>query len=97
MSEDLFCKNFFTVQYKLENKINVITLVNIYVTGYNFIDENFAEIDYQIFKIEPQRLTKSKPIQEFDGKVAQLVTHIIYLILLIGSYSKSLASLLMTK
>ena len=57
MSEDLFCESFFTVQYILGNKINAITLVDTCPTGYDFIDEKFREIIYQMFEIELQHLT----------------------------------------
>ena len=97
MSEDLFCKSPFIFQCTLENKINATTLVNTCATGYGFINEKFAEIVCQTLKIEPQRLTKSKPIQRFDGRAAQPVTHTIYFILSLENHSKSLAPLLITK
>ena len=97
MPEDLFCKSSFIVQYILENEINATILVDTCATRYTFIDEKFAEIVCQTFKIEPQRLTKSKPIQGFDGRAAQLVTHAIYPKLSIENHSKSLAPLLITK
>ena len=37
-----------------------IILANIYITGYNFIDEKFMEIVYQVFEIESQCLIKPK-------------------------------------
>ena len=97
MPKDLFYESPFTVQCILGNKINAITLVDTYATGYGFIDEKFAEIVCQTLEIEPQRLTKPKPIQGFDGKAAQSVTHAIYPTLSIGSYTESLAPLLITK
>ncbi len=74
MPKDLFCESLFTVQCTLGNKINAITLVDTCATGYGFIDEKFAKIVCQILEIEPQCLTKPKPIQEFDGRAAQPVT-----------------------
>ena len=44
MSKDLFYKNFFIIQNTLENKIMAIILANIYATGYDFINKEFAEI-----------------------------------------------------
>ena len=97
MPKDLFCESFFTVQCTLGNKINATTLVDTYATRYGFIDEKFAEIVYQTLEIEPQRLTKPKPIQGFDGRAAQPVTHAIYPTLSVGSHTESLAPLLITK
>ncbi len=92
-----FARVLFTVQYTLENKINVIILVDASATGYGFINEKFIEIIYQMLEIELQCLTKQKAIQGFDGRAAQPVSHAIYLILSVGSHIKSLASLLITK
>ncbi len=85
------------MQYTLGNKINAITLVDTCATGYGFNDEKFAEIVCQTLEIEPQRLTKSKPIQRFDGRAAQPVTYAIYPTLSIGSHTESLVPLLITK
>lgn len=70
MSKDLFYKSFFIVQYILKKKINAIILINIYVTGYNFIDKKFTEMVCQTLVKKAQCLTKLKQIQEFDGKIA---------------------------
>ena len=72
-------------------------MIDTCATGYGFIDEKFAEIVYQMLKIKPQRLTKPKPIQKFDGRATKPVTHTIYPTLSIGSHTKSLALLLITK
>ncbi len=97
MPKDLFCESPFTVQGTLGNKINAITLVDTCATRYGFIDEKFAEIVCQTFEIEPQRLTKPKPIQGFNGRAAQPVTHAIYPTLYVGSHTERLAPLLITK
>ena len=39
-----------------------IILANTYITRYDFINEKFAEIVCQVFKIEPQYLIKPKQI-----------------------------------
>ena len=85
------------MQCILGNKINAITLVDICATRYGFIDKKFTEIVCQMLEIELERLTKPKPIQGFDGKVAQPVTYVIYPTLSIGSHTKSLAPLLISK
>lgn len=62
MPKDLFCKSFFIIQCITKNIINAIILVDISTTRYGFINEKFAEIIYQMLKIEPLCLTKPKPI-----------------------------------
>lgn len=52
MSENLFYKSFFIIQYILGNKINAIILVNIYTIRYGFINKKFSEVIYQMFKIK---------------------------------------------
>ena len=73
------------------------TLADICTTGYGFIDEEFADIVCQVLEIEPQRLIKSKQIQGFDSRAAKPITHAIYLTLTVGTYTESLALLLITK
>ena len=85
------------MQFTLENKINAITLIDTCATGYSFIGEKFTEIVCQTLEIEPQRLIKPKPIQGFDDRAVQPVTHAIYLILSVRSHNESLVSLLITK
>ena len=68
MPKDLFCESFFTVQYILKNKINAITLVDTCATWYGFINKKFIEIVCQTLEIKPQRLTKCKLIQGFNGR-----------------------------
>ena len=85
------------MQCTLGNKINAITLVDTCATGYSFIDEKFAKIVCQTLEIELQRPMKPKPIQRFDGRAAQPVTHAIYPTLSIESHIESLAPLLITK
>ena len=52
MPKNLFYESFFTIYYILRNKIKTIILADIYVIGYSFIDEEFAEIVCQVLKIE---------------------------------------------
>ena len=97
MPKDFFCKISFTIQCTLGNKIRASTLSDTCATTYGFIDEEFAETVCQVLEIELQRLIKSKQIQGFDGRAAKLITHAIYLTLTIGTHTKSLASLFITK
>lgn len=71
-------------------------MVDICATRYNFIDEKFAEIIYQILEIKPQHLTKPKLIQGFDIRAIELVSYAIYPTLSIENHIERLASLLIT-
>ena len=75
----------------------VITLLDTCATRFGFIDKKSAEIVCERLKIQPQYLTKPKPIQGFDNRVVQPVTYAIYPILFIGNHTKSLVHLLITK
>lgn len=97
MSENLFYESFLIIQYILGNKIKAITLVDIYATGFGFINKKFVEMVYKRLEIQPKYLTKPKFIQRFDGRAAKPITHTIYLILSMEKYIKSLASLLNIK
>ena len=97
MPEDLFYESPLTIQCTLGNKIKVTILVDTCATGFGYIDEKFAEIVCEKLEIQPQRLIKPKPIQGFDGRAAQPVTHAIYPTLSVGNHTESLAPLLITK
>ena len=97
MPKDLFCESPFTIQCTLGNKIRATTLADTCATGYDFIDEKFAETVCQVLEIEPQCLIKPKQIQRFDGRNAKPITHAIYPTLTVGDHIESLALLLITK
>lgn len=50
--EDLFYKSILTIQYTLRMKINIFTIINTYAIEYDFVNEKFAKILYQILEIE---------------------------------------------
>ncbi len=95
--EDLFWENLLTIQYTLGNKIKITILVNTCAIGFEFIDKNFAETICKKLEIQPQCLTKPKPIQGFDNKTTKSVTHAIYLTFSMGKHTESLSPLLITK
>ena len=73
------------------------TLADTCVTRYCFIDEKFAKIVWQFLEIKPQRLIKPKQIQGFDARAAKPITYAIYLTIIVGTHTKNLTSLLITK
>ena len=97
MPKDLFYESPFIIQCTLGKRIMATILANTCATRYGFIDKKFAKIVCQVLEIEPQRLIKPKQIQRFDGRATQPITHAIYPTLTIGTHSKNLASLLITK
>ena len=97
MPKDLFYESPFTVQCTRGNKIRAKTLADTCATGYSFIDEEFVETVCQVLEIKSQRLIKPKQIQGFDGRAAKPIPHAIYPTLTIGTDTKSLAPLLITK
>lgn len=44
LPKNLFCKSFFIIQYMLNDKINTIILIKIYIIRFGFITEKFAKI-----------------------------------------------------
>ena len=97
MSKNLFYKYPLIIQYILGKKIQAITLVDKCTIGFGFIDKKFAKIVCHILEMQPQRSTKPKPIQGFDGRVAKSVTHAIYPTLSVRKHTKSLTPLLSTR
>lgn len=97
ISKNLSCDSFFTIQYKISNKIKISTLINTYITRFGFIDKKFAEIVYQKLEIKSQCFTKQKLIQGFDSKATKTIIYIIYLMLFVGKHTKSFALLLIVK
>lgn len=74
-----------------------IILANTFVTRYGFINTKFAKKVYQIFEIKSQCLIKQKQIQKFNSKAAKFITYVIYPILTMDTYIKSLALLFIIK
>lgn len=74
-----------------------IILTNTYAISYSFIDEKFAKIICQVLITKPQRLMKLKLIQKFDSRAANSISHAIYPILIVGTYTESLPPLLIIK
>lgn len=58
MPENLFYKSFFTILYKVNNKINFIIFVDTNAIRFNFINEKFTEIICKKLLIQWQYLTK---------------------------------------
>ena len=81
----------------LSRQLHVKALLNIDAIDYSFIDEDIARIVCDKFDIEPVALQKPKPLKDFNGRMAEPVTHAIYPNLTLQNHTESLAPMLITK
>ncbi len=68
MKNDLFDKIFMLINYVLKDEIFIITMININVTKYAFINESIAQSLCEILKIESVQLIKKKLIKVYDER-----------------------------
>jgi hypothetical protein len=68
MKNDLFDETFMLINCVLRNKILIITMINIDVIEYAFIDESIAQSFCEILKIESVQLIKKKLIRIYDER-----------------------------
>jgi predicted aspartyl protease len=81
----------------MNKKIPLKTLIDTGATGYGFIDERTAQDVCSTLSIQPNPLSRPKPIRGFDGHLAKPITHAIYPSLTIQSHSERTAPLLITR
>jgi hypothetical protein len=62
----------------LRDKIFTITMIDIDVTEYAFVDESVTQSLCEILKIESVQLIKKKLIRVYDEKKNQVIIHVIY-------------------
>jgi hypothetical protein len=68
MKNDLFDETFVLINCVLKNKIFTITMINIDVIEYAFIDESIAQSLCEILKIESIQLIKKKLVKVYDER-----------------------------
>ena len=83
--------------FSLSRQLHVKALLNIDAIDYSFIDEDIARIVCDKFDIEPVALQKPRPLKGFNGRMAEPITHAIYLSLTLQNHTESLAPMLITK
>jgi hypothetical protein len=66
MENDLFDETFVLINCVLRDNIFIITMINIDVTKYVFIDESIAQSLCEILKIELVQLLKKKLMKAYD-------------------------------
>ncbi len=101
MSDDSFTSESLTIKCILSsNKISysLKSLIDTEAADYSFIDEVIAQIVCDQLQIEFLTLIKAKLIQEFNDHYAKkLITHVIYLNLMIQDHTVNIAFMLITK
>jgi len=99
-SDDLFALKSLTTECVLSNnEINysLKSLIDTEAADYSFIDELIAQNVYDHLQIESLSLIKLKSIREFDDHYAKkLITHAIYLNLIVQDHMKRFISMLIT-
>lgn len=87
------------MQCNLDNyrEIQAHTLLDTGVTGIAFVDKKMAHYICKVLQILFIKLAKLKPIKGFDGKPANLITYVIYPILMIQSHTELFVPLLVIK
>ncbi len=78
MKNDLFDETLVLINCVLKNKILTITMINIDVIEYAFVDESVAQALCEVLKIEFVQLIKKRLIKIYDERKDQIIIHVIY-------------------
>jgi hypothetical protein len=97
MKNDLFDETFVLIDCVLKDKIFTITMINIDVTEYAFVDESVAQSLCEVLKIEFVQLIKKRLIRVYDERKDQIITHVIYSKMIIQRHSESFIFMLIIK
>jgi len=101
MSDDSFASESLTTECVLSNNeisYSLKSLIDTEAADYSFIDEAIVQIVCDQLQIKSLTLIKAKLIREFNDHYAKkLITHVIYLNLMIQSHKVDIASMLITR
>ncbi len=97
MKNDLFDETFVFINCVLRDKILTITMIDIDVTEYAFVDESVAQSLCNALKIELVQLMKKRLIRAYDDRKNQVITHVIYLKMIIQRHTENLIFMLIIK
>ena len=78
-------------------QLHVKILLNINVIDYSFIDENIARIVCDKFDIKLVALQKFKFLKNFNDRMIELITYVIYFNFILQNHIESLASMFIIK
>ncbi len=81
----------------LRDKIFIITMIDIDVIEYAFIDESVAQSLCETLKIESVQLIKKRLVRVYDERKDQVITHVIYSKMIIQEHTKSLIFMLIIR
>ncbi len=96
MKDDLFDENSILIDC-LMKKFSSITMIDINVTEYAFVNKSIAQKIYDVMSIELIKLMKKRVIKAYDDKKDQIIIYVIYSNLIIQNYTKNLIFMLITK
>ncbi len=96
MKNDLFDESSVLIDC-LMRKFSSIAMINIDVTEYVFVDESVAQKICDVMNIEFIKLVKKRMIRAYDDRKNQIITHVIYLNMIIQKHIESLILMLITK
>jgi hypothetical protein len=96
MKDDLFDESSVLINC-LVRKFSSITMINIDVTEYAFVDESVAQKICDVMSIEFIELMKKRVIRTYDDKKDQIITHTIYSSMIIQRHIENLTLMLITK
>jgi hypothetical protein len=97
MKNDLFDETSVLINCVLRDKILIITMIDIDVTEYAFIDESVAQWLCEILKIESVQLLKKRLIRAYDERKDQVIIHVIYSKMIIQRHIESFTSMLIIR
>jgi hypothetical protein len=78
MKNDLFDETSMLINCVLKDKIFTITMMNIDVIEYAFVDKSIAQSFCEVLKIEFIQLIKKRLIKVYDERKNQIIIHVIY-------------------
>ncbi len=96
MKDDLFDESSILIDC-LMRKFSSIAMIDIDVIEYAFVDESVAQRICDVMSIELIKLVKKRVIRTYNDKKNQIITHAIYLNMIIQRHIESLTSMLITK
>ncbi len=96
MKDDLFDESSVLIDCLIK-KFSLITMIDIDVTKYVFVDESIAQKICDVMNIELIKLVKKRVIKVYDDKRSQIITHAIYSSMIIQKHIESLILILITK
>ncbi len=96
MKNDLFDESSVLIDC-LVKKFSSITMIDIDVTEYAFVDESITQRICDVMSIELIKLMKKQVIRAYDDRKNQIITHAIYSSMIIQKHIESLTSMLITK